>query len=115
MKELNLNTGAPRNVLAHVISSGIASALMSGTINYKKSLNNEISKSDALRDTIKKTSQGAIVAGTAISVTNQLSSKGGLLKALTTISIGMAGIYALEVLDETISKKNDEKLIEEGE
>ena len=32
----NINTGTPRNVLGHVISGAIASAVISGAINYKK-------------------------------------------------------------------------------
>ena len=31
-----INTGTPRNVLGHVISGAIASAVISGAINYKK-------------------------------------------------------------------------------
>ena len=36
MKEITIDTGAPRNVLGHVISGAIASAVVSGAINYKK-------------------------------------------------------------------------------
>ena len=31
----NINTGTPRNVLGHVISGAIASAVISGAINYR--------------------------------------------------------------------------------
>ena len=36
MKDLTINTGTPRNVLGHVISGAIASAVVSSAINYKK-------------------------------------------------------------------------------
>ena len=43
MKEITIDTGAPRNVLGHVISGAIASAVVSGAINYKKVQSREIS------------------------------------------------------------------------
>ena len=36
IKDLTINTGTPRNVLGHVISGAIASAVVSGALNYKK-------------------------------------------------------------------------------
>ena len=39
MKEIVIDTGTPRNVLGHVISGAVASAVVSGAINYKKAHN----------------------------------------------------------------------------
>lgn len=50
----NINTGTPRNVLGHVISGAIASAVISGAINYKKYQNGQIKKCEAIKDTTKK-------------------------------------------------------------
>ena len=44
MKEIVIDTGAPRNVLGHVISGAIASAVISGAINYKKAQSRQITK-----------------------------------------------------------------------
>ena len=116
MKPISINTGDPRNLLGHVISGAVASALVSGTINYKKLKERKIRPQDALSDTIKKTSQGAIATGCAIATANYIGQKGGLLKALSAISIGMAGIYALEIMDDklkaTYIKEDDKSLIE---
>lgn len=105
MKQPLINTGEPRNVLGHIVSGAIASAIVSGTINYKKLKEQEISQKDAIKDTVKRTSQGAIATGAAIATANYLGQKGGFFKALSAASIGMAGIYALEVIDEKLEEK----------
>ena len=109
-----INTGEPRNVLGHIVSGAVASAVVSGTINYKKVKNQEIYLDEAIQDTVKKTSQGALVTGTAIATANYLGQKGGFLKALTAVSIGMAGVYALEILDEKINSKYEEIPLDEN-
>lgn len=117
MKEITIDTGAPRNVLGHVISGAVASAVVSGAINYKKVQSREISKKDAIKDTVKRTSQGAIATGSAIATANYLGQKGGLFKALTAASIGIMGVYALEVIEEKLDQKyltNENCLLEEG-
>lgn len=120
MNEALINTGEPRNVLGHIVSGAVASALVSGTINYKKLKDREISSNDAIKDTVKRTSQGAIATGAAIATANYIGQKGGLFKALTAASVGMAGIYALELIDnkleeryESISNDNN-NLVSEG-
>lgn len=105
MKEIVIDTGTPRNVLGHVISGAVASAVISGAINYKKAQSRQITKNEAIKDTIKRTSQGAIATGTAIATANYLGQKGGLFKALTAASIGMMGIYAIEVIEEKLDQK----------
>lgn len=116
MKEIIINTGTPRNILGHIISGAVASAIVSGAINYKKAQSREITKNEAIKDTIKRTSQGAIATGTAIATANYIGQKGGLFKALTAASIGMMGIYALEIIEEKLDQKyliNENHPIEE--
>jgi len=121
MNQPLINTGEPRNVLGHIVSGAVASAIVSGTINYKKVKEEEISQNEAIKDTVKRTSQGAIATGAAIATANYIGQKGGLFKALTAASIGMAGIYAIEVIDEKLEAKYDAvshdetDLIQEGE
>ena len=100
----NINTGTPRNVLGHVISGARASAVISGALNYKKYQNGQIKKCEAIKDTTKKATQGAIVTGSAIATTNYIG-EGNYLRALTSASIGMAGIYALEIIEEKLEQK----------
>ncbi len=114
MNKSLINTGEPRNVVGHIISGAVASAIISGTINYKKIKEKKISKSEAVKDTVKRTSQGAIATGAAIATANYIGQKGGFLKALTAASVGMVGIYAFEIFDEKLDSKckvveNDKK------
>jgi len=108
MNKVVINTGQPRNVLGHIISGAVASAIVSGTINYKKVKEQKIDSKKAIADTVKISSQGAIATGTAVATANYIGQKGGLLKALTAVSIGMAGIYAIEFIDEKLKNQNIE-------
>lgn len=108
MKQPLINTGEPRNIMGHIVSGALASAFISGTINYKKVKEGKALKNEAVRDTVKKTSQGAIATGAAIATSNYLGQEGGFLKAMTAASIGVAGIYALEVIDDKLESNQKE-------
>lgn len=112
MKQAIINTGDPRNVLGHIVSGAVAAAVVSGTINYKKVKEGELNKNAAIKDSIKKTSQGAIATGAAIATANYVGQSGGLFKAMTAASIGMLGIYAIEVLDEKLTSGYERKRVE---
>ena len=100
-----IDTGEPRNVIGHMVSGAVASAIVSGSINYKKIKDEQISSQDGITDTIKKTSQGAIATASAIATANYLGQKGGLLKALSAVSVGILGVYAVEKLDDKLKDK----------
>ncbi len=104
-----INTVDPRSVTGHVVSGTFASGIISSTVNYKKYQNGEISYAKAVQNTVKVTAQGGIATGAAISATNHLGpGGGGLFQALTAISLGMAGIYAVEVADQILTKNLSE-------
>ncbi|MBS9782658.1 MAG: hypothetical protein KGV43_02510 [Arcobacter sp.] len=111
-----INTGEPRNILGHIVSGAVASAVISGAVNYKKYKENKINKNEAIKDTAKMASQGAIATGSAIATANYIGSNNPL-KALSAISVGFLGIYALEVMEDKINDKyltnTKTKLIEE--
>ncbi len=119
MKYHPLVDNADNPVLRSVITGAIASAVASGTVNMRKVKNEEISKAEAVKEVVKRTSQGAIATGAAVATAGYLTQKGGFFKALTAISIGVAGVYAVEVLDEKLQDKEalvcceNENLIEE--
>lgn len=111
-----INTGEPRNIVGHVVSGAVASAVVSGTINYKKYKDGETTANEAIKDSVKKTTQGAVATGVAIATANYLGQEGGFFKAMTALSIGMAGIYAVEVLDDKLSQnyesiEDEEKIL----
>lgn len=93
-------------VLRSVLTGAIASAVASSTVNMRKVKNEEITKTEAVKEVVKRTSQGAIATGAAVATAGYLSQKGGFFKALTTISVGMAGIYAIEVLDDKLNNND---------
>ena len=110
-----LDTGEPRNVIGHIVSGAVASAVVSGTINYKKAKDGEITTQEAVNDSVKKATQGAIATGTAIATANYVGQSGGFFKALTAISVGIAGIYAVEVLDDKLKQSYQPEMIEDSE
>ncbi len=99
-----INTGEPRNIVGHIVSGAVASAVVSGAVNYKKCKENKIDKNEAIKDTIKMTSQGAIATGSAIATANYIGSNNAI-KALGTLSMGLLGVYALEVMEDKINEK----------
>lgn len=105
MKSPLIDTGEPRNVLGHIVSGAVASAIISGSINYKKVKEKKITSKEAARDTVKIASQGAIATGAAVATANYVGQTNGLFKAMTALSVGMAGIYAIEVINDKLEEK----------
>lgn len=99
------NNNNTNPILRSVITGAVASAVASSTVNYRRVKNQEITKTQAVKETVKRSSQGAIATAAAVQTANYLSQKGGFLKAMTTISVGMAGIYAIEILDDKLEEK----------
>jgi len=96
-----IDTGTPRSVVGHTISGAIASSIVAGAINYNKYQKEEISKNDAIKETIKLTTQGAIATGSAIATANAIGN-GKMLHALGATLFGIAGIYITEKVSEKI-------------
>ena len=111
MKKPLIDTGEPRNVLGHIVSGAVASAIISGSINYKKVKEKKITSKEAARDTVKIASQGAIATGSAIATANYVGQQNGFLKAMTALSVGMAGIYAVEVINDKLEEKEQKLAI----
>lgn len=101
-----INTGNPRSITGHAVSGAFASGIISGSINYINYQNGHLNKSQALQNTLKVTVQGGIATSAAIAATNHLGPDGsGFLQAMTALSIGMAGIYAVEIADQALTNK----------
>jgi len=91
-----INTGMPRSVLGHWVSGSIASLIVSGAINYKRVEEGKMSTKEAGVDTLKKTLQGGTVTASAIAVANHIGTPAGYFKALASLSVGAACVYAIE-------------------
>jgi hypothetical protein len=79
-----INTIATNNtdnpILRSVITGAVASAVAASTVNYRKVKNKEITTTQAVKETVKRSSQGAIA--TAAAVQSKLSnSKRWLFKS----------------------------------
>lgn len=77
------------------LAGGIASALTSGFLNYKKFKSDEISKSTAIRTTMKESTQGSI-ASIATIVSAKYYDKKNYLGVIASIGLGVAGVTLLE-------------------
>ena len=105
MNRIVIDTGTPRSVNGHIVSGALASGTIASTLNYHRYSKNEISKNEAIQNTLKLTIQGGIATSSAVAAANLLG-EGKIFKMLSVISIGIFGVYALEKVDEKITKNN---------
>lgn len=89
----------------HVISGAAVSLLAAGTVNAMKAKKGEITKTQAIKEVAKRTTQGTIATASVVAASNYKDQKNGLFKALTALSIGAMGVYAVEVLDKKLEEK----------
>jgi len=101
-----IDTGVPRSVSGHVISGAFASAIVAGAVNYNRYLKSEISKKEALSNSLKRTIQGGIATGSSIAAANHLGS-GNIFGMLTTVSLGAIGVYLVETMSESLINKKE--------
>lgn len=92
-----INTGAPRHIYGHAISGAIGVGVISGVLNAKKVKEQNLSKEEALRNTLKDTIVGGIASATAISVSNNLGDpRKSMLQTLGALALGAGAVYAVE-------------------
>lgn len=91
-----------------VISGAAVSLLSAGTVNAMKVRDGEITPAKAVREVVKRTTQGTIATASIVAATNYKGQNSGMLKALTALSIGALGVYAVEVLDKKLDDKERE-------
>lgn len=110
-----LDTGAPRSVLAHAVSGGVAGLILGGVVGYGKYKSGKILQQDALKHAIKAGLEGALVSACAIGAANSLGSNkqvtSNLLESGAYLALGLAGTYAIQNLGFlTTQKKLSEKI-----
>lgn len=108
---LAIDTGMPRNVTGHVVSGALAAGALAGAINYDKFKKEKMTKKEAVQSTIKLSAQGGIATGSAIAAANYMGT-GKIFSALTAISLGAMGVYAVEKISD---KLGDVDLIDHQE
>ncbi|MBN2964416.1 hypothetical protein JWV37_06460 [Sulfurospirillum sp. T05] len=100
-----IDTGAPRNVLGHVVSGTLASAAIAGGMQYNQVQKGTLGKKEAIHATLKLSLQGGVATGAAIAATNHLG-KSNFFGALSALSLGIAGVYAIEKISEQLQEKD---------
>ena len=103
-----INTGTQRSVVGHAISGATASLIVSSAMNIAKVKEQKLSPQMAIQNSLKMASAGAIATGYAIVTANYLNQDGGFLKAISALSLGIASLYALEIMFEKIHFKGEE-------
>lgn len=93
-----------QDILGHMVNGAVASAIAASTINFRRVKNEEANVGEAVREVVKRTSQGAVATGAAIATANHLGNK-NFFSAVATTAAAVAGIYALEVLDDKLQGK----------
>lgn len=101
---LSINTGTPRNVTGHIVSGALAAGALAAALNYNKYKKGEMAKEQAINDSIKLSAQGGIATGSAIAAANYVG-QGSYMKMFTALSVGMAGVYAVEKFSEKLNEK----------
>jgi len=96
---------------ADITRGAISSAAVAGIINYNKLKKNEVTKEEAVKNSLKIGIQGGIATGAAISATNSYAAN-NLFGMLTALSIGAAGIYAVEKINDTLEARATTQEIE---
>jgi len=96
---MTIDTGEERSVVGHALSGALSAGMVSGTLNYNRYRQEQMSKEKALKNTLKLTLQGGIVTASAIAASNYVG-RNSYLGVLTAVSLGVAGIYGVEKLYE---------------
>ena len=96
-----IDTGDERNVLGHAVSGSIVAGVLAGSINYSRYKKADIGQKEFLSETMKTTVQGGIGTASAIATANYIG-RGDYLGALTSMSLGMVGVYTTEKLYENL-------------
>lgn len=110
MKSSFENTGVMKH---HIVSGAAVSLLAAGTINAMRVKKGESTPTQAIKDVVKRTTQGTIATASVVAASNYNGQKNGMFKALTALSIGAMGVYAVEMIDKKFNSDNEEVLDEE--
>lgn len=108
IQQNSIDSTTQRDVGSFVISGTIFSATFAGSMNFKKYRKYEISKAEAVQDTLKLAVQGGIGTGCAVSAANSFG-RGNYINGLFSIALGAVGVYGAEKISETIEKKYSKK------
>jgi len=67
----------------------------------------EATPMQATKEVVKRTTQGTIATASVVAASNYQGQKNGMFKALTALSIGAMGVYAVEMIDKKFNGENE--------
>ncbi|PID47872.1 MAG: hypothetical protein CR967_02675 [Proteobacteria bacterium] len=87
--------GINETPLDYLVSGTLVAGLISSNLNYQKYKKEEISKQDAIRDTLAVSAQAGIASASAVASIQYLANK-NYLNAALSLAVGIGGIVAIE-------------------
>lgn len=102
--KLDVTLGQPKNVASYTLGAVFASGITAAALNYNSYKKGEMRKQQAINNAIKLSIQGGIATGAAVTAGNNVGQK-KFMSALTAISIGLTGVYAVEKLAENLQMR----------
>ncbi|WP_333805519.1 hypothetical protein [Sulfurospirillum sp.] len=103
-----INTGTPRSVTGNIVSGALAAGMVATALSYTKYKQAELSKEEAIKQSLKLSVQGGIATGSAIAAANALG-RNSWLGVLGSLTVGVVGIYGVEKLySKTYVKETEE-------
>lgn len=110
---ITINTGTPRSVAGNLVSGALAAGMVATALSYTKYKQAQISKEEAIKQSLKLTVQGGIATGSAIAAANALG-RNSWLGFVGSLGVGIASIYGVEKLyAKTCEETNEASLNEE--
>lgn len=89
----------------YAISGALGTSIIDGGLNYQKYKEGKISKEDAVKKTVKSSTQVAIAAGSSVACIQYLANK-NYLGAILSTAAGIGAVVAIEKICK--SKKEEE-------
>lgn len=97
--QTNTQLAAPLRVnetpLDYLVSTTLATGVVTGALNYDKVKKGDMDKKEAIKDTIKLSSQAGIATGATIAAIQYGINK-NYLSAFLSIGAGVGGVMAIE-------------------
>jgi len=106
---ITINTGTPRSVTGNLVSGALAAGMVATALAYTKYKQAELSKEEAIKQSLKLSLQGGIATGSAIAAANALG-RNSWLGVFGSLTVGVAGIYGVEKFyTKTYAKETEEE------
>lgn len=96
--------GINETPLDYLISSTVTSSIIAGGINFSKVKKGEIDKNEAIKNTLKVSSQAGIATGSAIATIGYFLKK-NYLGAAISLAVGTGSVMAIEKMSQNMEEK----------